>query len=152
MEPLEVDGVIHRGESVHAVWDIVLSCGHFDTELTEPDWKAEDGPVRNNENQRSLEEILQVLAENQDDEGYYRRMHAENWPKPVPFTRCLICARIRAVVAYERVGWLAAKPKPIKPPEPVPRPRKTIERQLKKLEAEAAQLREELKNRPPDDE
>jgi hypothetical protein len=52
----------------------------------------------------------------------------------------------RTLVAYEPVGWLAPPPKPLKPVKPKPVPRKTLERRLKKLESEAAQLREELKN------
>lgn len=51
-------------------------------------------------------------------------------------------------MAYERVGWVAPKPKPLKPK---PTPRKILERRLQKLETEAAALREELKNRPPDE-
>lgn len=54
---------------------------------------------------------------------------------------------IRSIVAYQRVGWLEPKPKPAKPKPP---PRKTLERRLKKLEAEAADLRERLKNLPDD--
>ena len=34
----------------------------------------------------------------------YRRMSAENWPTPTP---------LHGAMAYERVGWLARKPKPV---------------------------------------
>jgi hypothetical protein len=67
-------------------------------------------------------------------------------PEPVPFTRCHTCACLRSVVAYERVGWVAPKPKPIKSVNPKPPRRETLERRLQKLESEAAQLREQLAN------
>jgi hypothetical protein len=100
--------------------------------------------------------MLQLVAEgvigdypgDPDAEEYWRRLYAEKHPEPVPFTQCHTCACVRSVVAYERVGWLKPKPKPFKA---VSVPRKTLERRLKKLEAEAAALREELKNRPDDE-
>jgi hypothetical protein len=79
-------------------------------------------------------------------------MYAESWPEPATFTRCRTCANSRSVVAYDRVGWVARKPKPQKPAEPQPRPRKTLERRLQKLEAEAALLREQLNDLPPNGE
>jgi hypothetical protein len=90
-----------------------------------------------------------VVAEGDaDEEEYWRRMYAEHHPDPAPFTRCHTCACIRTIAAYERVGWLAGKKTPIKPK---PAPRKSLERRLRKLESEAAQLREQLKTYPADD-
>jgi hypothetical protein len=83
----------------------------------------------------------------QDDEKFWRRVYTENHPDPVPFAQCKTCGNMRSMVAYERVGFLAPKPKPVKPTKPKPVARKTLERRLQKLEAEAAQLRAELKNR-----
>jgi hypothetical protein len=60
MEPLEIDGVTLRGEESKAMWDVVLSCGHFSVELTEPGWKPEDGPVRE-KRIRPLSEILAIF-------------------------------------------------------------------------------------------
>ncbi len=87
-----------------------------------------------------------VAKGDSDEEAYWRRLYAEGHPEPAPFTRCNTCAGVRSVVAYQRLGWLAPKKKPVTPVKPKPVPRKTLERRLKKLESEAAQLREQLKN------
>lgn len=150
MEPLEIDGEIIHGEKNFAKWDVVLSCGHRDTELTAPRWKAEDGPAHPRRKHIGLQQALKEICRTEDDKAYWRRVYAEKHPEPVPFRQCNTCANLRSVVAYERVGWVAPRPKPIAPVKPKPRPRKTLERRLEKLEAEAAALREELKNRPPD--
>ena len=52
-------------------------------------------------------------------------MCAEYHLDPALFTRCCTC--VRTITAYQRVGW------------------------LKKLESEAAQLREQLDNLPTDE-
>jgi hypothetical protein len=75
-------------------------------------------------------------------------MYAEHHPDPAPFTRCHTCACLRTIAAYERVGWLAGNKTPIKPK---PTPRTTLERRLRRLESEAAQLREQLDRLPVDD-
>jgi hypothetical protein len=41
-EPLEIDGETIRDAREYAVWDVVLSCGHFAQERTKPGWKPED--------------------------------------------------------------------------------------------------------------
>jgi len=149
MEPLEIDGRVIRPAKEYALWDVVLECGHFHQERTDPKWKSEDGigHKRASKKWRGLEEMLEMVAKGDpDEEEYWRRVYAENHPEPVPFTRCHTCACLRSVVAYERVGWLAPKPKPIKPVKPKPPRRQTIERRLRKLESEAAQLREQLEN------
>jgi hypothetical protein len=53
--------------------------------------------------------------------------------------------------AYERVGWVAPKPKPIKSVKPEPPRRENLQRRLQKLESEAAQLREQLENLTTED-
>jgi hypothetical protein len=47
-----------------AALDVLLGCGHLDTEFTKPDWKPEDGPVhpKPTNKWRGLEEILPVVA------------------------------------------------------------------------------------------
>lgn len=149
-EPLEIDGEIILAAREYEVWDIVLSCGHFDQERTEPGWKPDDGPVhRENPNRRPLDEVLDEIAQGDpDQEDYWRRMYADNHPDPAPFTRCHTCARIRTITAYQRVGWLARKKPPVKRKPP---PRKTLERRLLKLESDAAQLREQLDNLTTDE-
>ena len=148
-EPLEVDGKVIRGAREYAVWDVILSCGHFTQEHTEPRWKPEDGPVHRKSKKRlPLNQVLEEIAKGDpDEEAYWRRMYAENHPDPAPFTPCQTCACSRTITAYQRVGWLAKKAKPVKT-QPIPR--KTLERRLQKLESEAAQLREKLDSLPTD--
>ncbi len=131
----------------YAVWDVVLSCGHFTQEHTDPGWKPDDGPVhRKSKKQPPLNQVWEEIARGDpDEEAYWRRMHAEKYPDPAPFTRCRTCARLRTIAAYQRVGWLAMK---AKPPKPQPIPRMTLERRLQKLESEAAQLRKKLDSLP----
>jgi hypothetical protein len=151
--PLRADGDRRRdNRNAHddAVWDVLLSCGHLDTKFTKPDWKPEDGPARSTRTKkwRGLEEILPVVAKDADDEAYWRRIYAEKHPQPAPFNQCHTCANLRTIVAYEGVGWVKPKPKSVKPPKPKPPARQTLEKRLKKLESEAAQLRKELKTLP----
>ena len=139
-----------RGAREYAVWDVVLSCGHFTQEHTERGWKPEDGPVHRKSSKRlPLNQVLEEIAKGDpDEEAYWRRRYAEHHPDPAPFTQCRTCACIRSITAYQRVGWLAKKAEPA---EPQPIPRKTLERRLQKLESEAAQLREQLDNLPTDE-
>jgi hypothetical protein len=54
-------------------------------------------------------------------------------------------AAARTVVAYERIGWVAPKPKPPKQPaKPKPPSRRGLQSKLGKLEAEAARIRKQL--------
>jgi len=130
-----------RGAREYAGWDVVLSCGHFTQEHTEPGWKPDDGPVHRKSKKRlPLNQVLEEIAKGDpDEEAYGRGMYAEKHPDPAPFTRCRTCARIRTITAYQRVGWLAKRTQPVKA-QPVPR--KTLERRLQKLENEAARLAE----------
>jgi hypothetical protein len=48
--------------------------------------------------------------------------------------------------AYERVGWVVPKPKPIQSVKPKPPRRENLQRRLEKLESEAARLRERVEN------
>ena len=146
-EPLVIDGKTIRGEKQQAVWDVLLSCDHFGHQTAEPDWDPKEGPRHHKgKKRRGLDDMLEVVAQGDPDkENYWRRMYAEDHPEPAPFVYCYTCPRIRSIVAYQRIGWLEPKPKPVKPKPP---PRKTLERRLKKLEADAADLRERLKNLP----
>jgi hypothetical protein len=152
-EPLEVDGELIGSRKEYAVWDVLLSCGHYDQKWVDDlDWKPEDGIGRKTPSKKGFLPLDEFLAEilkdrDQDTEEFWRRVYAESHPDPVPFAQCKTCGNLRSMVAYERVGFLAPKPKPVKPIKPKPVARKTLERRLQKLEAEAAQLREELTNR-----
>lgn len=110
-------------------------------------WDPSEGPRHQKcKKWRGLDEMLEVVAQGDPDkENYWRRMYAEDHPEPAPFVYCYTCARIRSIVAYQRIGWLEPKPKPAKPK---PSPRTAMERRLKKLELEAADLRERLRNLP----
>lgn len=151
--PLEIDGETIGEVRECAVWDVILSCGHFDQRLTDPDWDPADGPVRKKtKNQRSLAEVLEVVADGDaDEEEYWRRMYAEGHPQPAPFTRCRTCACARTVVAYERVGWLAPKKKSVATVQPKPVARRTLERRLQKLESQVSQVRQQLESLPDED-
>lgn len=142
-QPLEIDGETIRAACEYAVWDVALSCGHFAQERTSPGWKPEDGPVRRKNPKRlPLDQVLDEIAKGDPDQGaYWRRIYTENHPDPAPFTRCRTCACVRTLKAYQRIGWLVAK---TSAPTPTPPPRKTLERRLQKLEAEAARLREQI--------
>jgi hypothetical protein len=48
------------------------------------------------------------------------------------------------LVAYEPVDWVALRPRPIKAPKSKPPSRESLEARLRRLEAEAEQLREKL--------
>ena len=148
MEAFEHDGETVIPVGTYALWDVVLSCGHFTQELTDPKWKLDAGysPERPPKGGfRGLKDVLRVVCGDADDEAYWRRVHAEKHPKPVPFTQCRTCANIRTVVAYERLGWVAPKPKPPKQsPKPKPPSRRSLQSKLGKLEAEAARIRKQL--------
>lgn len=146
-EPLVIDGKTLRGEVQEAVWDVLVSCDHFGHQTAELDWDPSEGPRHQKcKKWRGLDEMLEVVAQGDPDkENYWRRMYAEDHPEPAPFVYCYTCARIRSIVAYQRIGWLEPKPKPAKPK---PSPRTAMERRLKKLELEAADLRERLRNLP----
>jgi hypothetical protein len=147
MAAIEADGEIVMPEKTFARWDVVLSCGHRDTELVDDlNWKPADGLTYGPApKQLPLRQMLDELSKNADDEEFWRRTYAENHPKPRPFVQCHTCAEVRAAVAYQCVGPLASKPKP-QPPASPPKPtRATIERKLKRAEAQAAELREQLR-------
>lgn len=139
-----IDGETLRGEKRSAVWDVLLSCDHFSHQTAEPDWDPREGPRhQKGKKWRGLDDMLEVVARGDPDkEEYWRRAYAEDHPEPAPFVYCYTCARVRSIVAYQRIGWLQPKPKPARPKPP---PRKAIERRLKRLEAEAADLRRQLK-------
>ena len=100
---------------------------------TAPGWNPKDGPAhRDNDKRRPLDEVLEVIAKGDpDQEAYWRWMYAANHPDPAPFTRCRMCACVRTITAYQRIGWLGAN-KAAPKPTPVP----------SSFRAAAAQVRE----------
>jgi hypothetical protein len=69
-QPLEIDGETILGGREYAVWDVVLSCGHFVQEHTKPGWKPEGGPIhRKTEKRLPLNEVLEEIAKGDPDQG-----------------------------------------------------------------------------------
>ncbi len=86
-----------------------------------------------------------MRAEEADLDRWHKKLLAAGWPRPAPFWECYMCSVVRKLVAYEPVGWIAPRPKPIKLPKPEQPSRKSLEAELKKLEAKGERLREQLK-------
>jgi len=124
-----------------AFWKALLGCGHFADVVTDVGWKPEDGPTY--PTPKRLEEMRAEVA---DLDRWHKRLLAAGWPRPAPFRECYMCSVVRKLVAYEPVDWVAPRPKPIKLPKPKPPSRKSLEARLKTLQAEAEQLREQLKS------
>jgi hypothetical protein len=130
----------HSQPHQSAFWKSLLDCGHFAEVCTDVDWKPEDGP-----SYPTPERLAEMRAEPVDWDRWNKRLLAAGFPRPAPFQECFICTKVRRLMAYEPVNWVAPRPKPIKPVKPKPVSRETLERRLKKLEAEAAALRKQLK-------
>ncbi len=145
----DIWAVLRHPEPHHsAFWNALLVCGHFGTICTDPDWQPEDGPTY-----PTPERFAEMQADAPAFKGnrWLTHLLRAGWPHPAPFHECYMCSVVRRLVAYEPVDWVAPKPKPIKLPKPKPPSRKSVERRLQKLESEAAQLREQLKNLPSED-
>lgn len=131
-------------ERTCARWTVVLDCGHRDTRFADLDWAPEKG-VAHRDPKTPLAEILKELCKDADGEQYWRRMCAELLPTPTPFVQCRTCARIRAAIAYQRIGWVVPKPKaPRTPKPPKPPSRRSLQIRIRSLEREAGKLRDEL--------
>ncbi|WP_142386886.1 hypothetical protein [Mycobacterium hubeiense] len=147
MEAFEINGEVVSPEKTFARWDVALSCGHRNTELVgDLDWRPENGLTYGPApKQRVLRTVLKEVCRNADDEEFWRRIYTENHPRPRPFTQCHTCADVRTVNAYQCVGTLAPKPKSKSLPPPSQPRRATLERSLKKAEAQVAELQERLR-------
>jgi hypothetical protein len=137
----DIWAVIRRPEpQKSAFWKTLLVCGHFGDVVTDVEWKPEDGPTY-----PGAQRLEEMRAEGADLDRWHKRLLAAGWPRPAPFQECYMCSVVRNLVAYEPVDWVAPRPKPIKPPTPKPPSRKSLQARLKKLDAEAEQLRQQLK-------
>jgi hypothetical protein len=137
-------------EHLSVTWTVTLNCGHIGVvHAPDADWMPEHG-LRFPVSAARLEEMRQEWATLGDDADEFAvdqlAWIEAGWPQPR--VTCPVCPRIHYVVAWERVGWLAKPKSKSKPIETKPLPRKILEQKLRKLEDEAAALREELKNRP----
>ncbi|MFB9464924.1 hypothetical protein [Streptomyces cinereospinus] len=154
MDPQAWSVIRHDEPHTSAFWTVTLACGHLSEAIApELDWVPASGPHR-----AAPERVQQMSAEfervwlanpelqTERDREHTRRMLAENWPTPRPETLCYTCTEARWILAYERIGWLIPRQrKPAKSVSAAPTPsRSTLERRLRKAEAEAERLRVEL--------
>lgn len=144
----------HDEPHTSAFWEVTLACGHVEEAIAPSlDWVPASGPRR-----AAPERVQQMSAEFEDawranpelqterDREHTRRMLADGWPTPEPEQLCYSCPQVRLILAYERVGWLVPRQRqPKKAASTAPTPsRSTLERRLRKAEAEAERLRTEL--------
>ncbi|MFG2388445.1 hypothetical protein ACGFYF_06135 [Streptomyces lavendulae] len=141
----------HHEAHTSAFWKVTLACGHVE-EVVAPnlDWKPDDGPrlAAATRVKQMIEEFEQAWASDPmlqpEAEGEHtRRMLAAGWPSPMPERSCHTCPHARAIVAYQRVGWLIPRNEAPKPENPPPA-RVVLERRLRRAEAEAERLRAQL--------
>lgn len=142
-----------------AFWSVTYSCGHQDNVCVgDVNWKPGDEPRRLSAKRLAeiRTEIEEYRAANPDSpyETKEDREHEDRYvergcPRPDPEDRCHSCLSARQIVAYQKVGWLVAPPKPTTPPTPeevAAQARKKAaarERKIAKLKAELAALEAE---------
>lgn len=150
----EVWAVIrHDDPHTSAFWRVTLDCGHVE-EVRAPtlDWKPDDGPrLADTTRVRAMTEEYErlwasdpTLQPPEREREHTRRTLAAGWPRPRPERLCHTCPHARRIVAYQGVGWLVprdSKPQPECEAQPS---RVALERQLRRAEAEAEQLRVQL--------
>lgn len=128
-----------------------LACGHVE-EVVAPalDWKPDDGPglAEDTRVKQMIEEFEQIwdsdpMLQSEHQRDHIRRMLAAGWPRPRPERSCHTCPHARAIVAYQRVGWLVPRNEAPKPENP-PRARAVLERRLRRAETQAERLRVQL--------
>ncbi|MFD7553249.1 hypothetical protein ACFV9E_01775 [Streptomyces sp. NPDC059835] len=141
----------HDEAHTSAFWKVTLACGHVE-EVIAPalDWKPDDGPRLADATRvkQMIEEFEQVwdsdpMLQSEHQREHTRRMLAAGWPRPRPERSCHTCPHARAIVAYQRVGWLIPRGEEPKPESP-PLARAVLERRLRGAEAEAERLRVQL--------
>lgn len=140
----------------HAFWRVRLACGHvYEHVVADVGWKPEDGPklvseARAEEMRRDFEGLWAG-----DDDGewpregaerdHLRRMIEQRWPRPEPEQDCRTCRFAKRITGYQRIGWLMPRRDPKKAVAALEeQERQKAEQRLKKIEAEAKQLRKKL--------
>jgi hypothetical protein len=141
-----------------AHWTVLLDCGHYSSgPVTAPDWKPENGPTL-----VSLERQREMLREQEEweakepdldgelaaERAHIRLMTELRWPRPAPVEQCYWCPRGVHIIGYQRIGWLAKKPKPQAAPKPR---RQVLEGRLAQLQSDQAKLEQELRELLGDD-
>ncbi|MEW1632770.1 hypothetical protein AB0469_01720 [Streptomyces sp. NPDC093801] len=141
----------HHEAHTSAFWKVTLACGRVE-EVVAPtlDWKPDDGPrlAEATRVKQMIEEFEQAWASEpmlqpETEREHIRRMLAAGWPRPRPERSCHACPQARAIVAYQRVGWLVPRDEAPKSENPPPA-RAVLERRLRRAEAEAERLRVQL--------
>ncbi|MGR4881224.1 hypothetical protein ACIPUC_17715 [Streptomyces sp. LARHCF249] len=141
----------HDEAHTSAFWKVTLACGHVE-EVVAPalGWNPDDGPrlAEATRVERMIEEFEQFwdsdpMLQSERQREHTRRMLAAGWPRPRPERSCHTCPDARAIVAYQRVGWLVPRNEAPKPENPPPA-RPVLERRLRRAEAEAERLRVQL--------
>jgi hypothetical protein len=125
----------------------------FHQERTDPDWKPEVSGTRSRPRsgealRRCLRWSLKVTLTRSSNGGASTRRTA---PSLCPCGATTAHVFVRLLPTSVSAGLRPSrtpKPKSIKPVKPKPPRRETLQRRLQKVESEAAQLREQLKNLP----
>jgi hypothetical protein len=154
----EVWAKLRRDAShTRAFWMVTLACGHRSEVVADVDWQPSDGPRR--ADPKRVEEMAAEWGQHwaahpeeadSPEAEHDRRMLAQGWPRPATETRCYACSRVRQIVAYEPIGWLATEPK-AKLATPRTPSRAMLQRRLRELDAERARLRAQLESSEEDD-
>ncbi|MCJ1676163.1 hypothetical protein MTF65_02060 [Streptomyces sp. APSN-46.1] len=152
VEPPEWAVIRHDDAHTSAFWTVTLACGHVE-EVVAPTlgWKPGDGPrlVEAKRVKQMIEEFEQVwvsdpMLQPEHQREHTRRMLAAGWPIPRPERSCHTCPHARAIIAYQRVGWLIPREEAPQPECPPPPARAVLERRLRRAEDEAEWLRAQL--------
>lgn len=121
-----------------AFWRVTLSCGHVTEVPTHLDWKPAEGPrrvslQRQQEMTAEFEEFWATEPSGQDEHAreHTKRMLADGWPLPEPEQQCYACRAARAIVAYQRTGWLVPRAPERRAPKPLSRNRSSAKQKPK---------------------
>lgn len=155
--PTDVWVVLRQPEPHSAAfWRVRLSCGHiFEHVVTGVEWKPEDGPKMITEHRAAeMRSGLEKRWSAKDHVGWpkagaerdhVRKMLDLCWPRPEPEQNCRACHYAQRITGYQRIGWLMPQPDQNDDLERTAEAdRARVEARLKKIEAEARQLREQL--------
>jgi hypothetical protein len=133
-----------------ARWTVTLCCGHQNISLVDDLlWKPAHGARRKyraHDAPRHLARLSEIPPGDMwppSQREHLFRMAEQGWPTPTPEHSCWSCLRARAIIAYQRIGWLVPRPKPPTVAQ-VKSSQSILKHRLKALEAEAQRLRDEI--------
>jgi hypothetical protein len=118
-------------------WKVLLSCGHLDHALSNPDWSPEQGHSRNVEMYEKYQEMINT---GQLTPNYWHKARMINGcaMEPETHTGCFDCVYQRRIISYDPVGPLTWTGDPERPS------RALLQRRLKDAEARRDQLQHDL--------